>query len=250
MAVLERAAAGALRPRESVVDDGWTLRADGALGVVRRANSVAPHGPGRDPTSAKVARAEAWYRARGRCPRFLLAPDAEPVGLVDALAAAGYRFEVPVLVLVRALEPGSASSTADAACAEAADAGWRAAYVAALPERERGERLRLALDVPGPKAYAAVGSDGCGLAVRSGDLVGVFDVATAPAARRRGVARRVTAALLAWGEAAGATRAYLQVAEDNGAARALYASLGFRPAYRYVYAVAPSEAEVAPQYRS
>ncbi len=250
MAVLERAAAGALRPYESVDDDGWTLRADGALGVVRRANSVVPRGPGRDPVRAKLARAEAWYRARGRWPRFLLAPNAEPVGLVDALAAAGYRFEVPVLVLVRSLEPGSAGPAEGAACAEAADAGWRAAFVAALPERERGERLRLALDAPDPKAYAAVGADGCGLAVRSGDLVGVFDVATTPAARRRGVARRVTAALLAWGEAAGATRAYLQVAEDNGAARALYASLGFRPAYRYVYAVAPSEAEVAPQYRS
>ena len=78
--------------------------------------------------------------------------------------------------------------------------------------------------------------------MRSGDLVGLFDVATAPAARRRGVARRVTAALLAWGAAEGARTAYLQVAEENAAARALYAGLGFRPAYRYVYAVAPPDA--------
>jgi ribosomal protein S18 acetylase RimI-like enzyme len=250
VAVLERAAADALRPQESVLDDGWMLRADGALGVVRRANAVLPRAAGRDPLDAKLARAEVWYRARGRAPRLLVAPDAEPVGLVAALAAAGYRFEVPVLVLVRPLAPGSAWGDEVVACAAAPDDAWCAAYAATLPERERAERLRLALGAPGPKAYAAVGADGCGLAVRSGDLVGLFDVATAPAARRRGVARRVTAALLAWGLAAGAQRAYLQVAEDNAAARALYAGFGFRPAYRYVYAARPSGPGVADQYRS
>ena len=247
MAVLERAAAAALRPQEAVADDGWTLRADGALGVVRRANAVLPTGAGRDPLTAKLARAEAWYRARGRAPRFLLAPNAEPVGLLEALTDGGYRLEVPVLVLVRPLEPGSAWGAEGVVRGEAPDAAWRAAYAATLPDRERAERLRLAVGAPGPRAYAAVGADGCGMAVRSGELVGLFDVATAPAARRRGIARRVTAALLAWGTAAGARRAYLQVAEGNAAARALYASLGFLPAYRYVYAVRPSEAEVGAQ---
>ena len=244
---LERAAAAAIRPQRSVIDDGWTLRSDGVLGVVRRANAVLPRGAGHDALPAKLARAEAWYRAQGRAPRFLLAPDLEPVGLIDALSAAGYRFEVPVLVLARALEHGSVRSTAGVACAAAPDADWRAAYAATLPERERAERLRLAAAAPEPRAYAAVGADGCGLAVRSGDLVGVFDVATVPGARRRGVARRVTAALLAWGAAQGARRAYLQVAEDNAAARALYAAFGFAPAYRYVYAVRPSDDEVGAQ---
>ncbi len=239
---MERAAADALRPSESLVDDGWTLRADGARSVVRRANAVLPRGAGQDPLDAKLARAEAWYRARGRSPRFLVAPDAEPLGLVAALETAGYRFEVPVLVLVRDLEPRSVWATHDVACTEAPGAEWRAAYAATLPERERGERLRLAMGAPSPRRYAAAGADGCGLAVRTGDLVGLFDVATAPAARRRGVARRITAALLAWGEAEGALSAYLQVAEENAPARALYEGLGFRPAYRYVYAVLPRDA--------
>ena len=246
MAKLERAAADAIRPHESVVDDGWVLRADGPRGVVRRANAVLARGAGRDPLTVKLARAEAWYRARGRTPRFLLAPDAEPVGLVAALAAAAYRFEVPVLVLERALGAGSAWSAEDVDCAEAPGSGWRAAYAATLPPHERAERLRLALDAPEPKTYAAAGADGCGLAVRSGEWVGLFDVATVPGARRRGVARRVTAALLAWATAEGARGAYLQVAEGNAAARALYASFGFRPAYRYVYAV-PVGAEAAGQ---
>jgi GNAT superfamily N-acetyltransferase len=247
VAVLEGAAANALRAQETVLDDGWILRADGVQGVVRRANAVLPRGAGRDPLSAKLARAEAWYRARGRAPRFLVAPDAAPDGVVDALAAAGYRFEVPVLVLVRALEPGAAWGLEGVARAAAPDAAWRAAYAATLPERERAERLRLAVAAPGPKVYAAVGTDGCGLAVCSGDWVGLFDVATAPAARRRGIARRITAALLGWGQDAGARRAYLQVAEGNAAARALYATFGFRPAYRYVYAVPASAAGGADQ---
>ena len=240
---MEAAAADALRPHVSVHDDGWTLRVDGT-GVVRRANAVLPRAAGSDPLAAKLARAEAWYRARGRAPRFLMAPDAEPTDLVDALRTAGYRFEVPVLVLVRDLGPDAVTAAEDAEVALTADADWRAAYAATLPEDERAERLRLAVAAPMPRAYVAVGADGCGLAVRSGDLVGLFDVATAPHARRRGVARRVTAALLAWGATQGARRAYLQVSEANEAGRALYAGFGFRPAYRYVYAVAPSDLEL------
>jgi GNAT superfamily N-acetyltransferase len=239
---LERAAAAAVRPGTSVDDDGWTLRADGAVGVVRRANAVRPGDLGRDPLPAKLARAEAWYRARRRTPRFLVAPDAEPVGLVAALAARGYRFEVPVLVLVRDLEPGTAIAPDGVARAPTAGADWRAAYAATLPEDERAERLRLATTAPAPKAYAAEGAQGCGLAVRSGDLVGLFDVATVPDARRRGVAGPGAPARVAWGAAQGARRAYLQVAEGNAAARALYADLGFRPAYRYVYASLPADA--------
>jgi ribosomal protein S18 acetylase RimI-like enzyme len=43
--------------------------------------------------------------------------------------------------------------------------------------------------------------------------------------------------LMAWGRSEGATVAYLQVREENEVARALYASLGFRDAYRYTHRV-------------
>ena len=76
-----------------------------------------------------------------------------------------------------------------------------------------------------------------GLAVDEGGRVGLFDIVTLPQARRQGAARRLVEALLAWGQAAGAREAYLQVMAANSAAIALYRSLGFVEAYRYHYRV-------------
>ena len=55
-------------------------------------------------------------------------------------------------------------------------------------------------------------------------------VAVAPSQRRRGLGRRVLAALLREGSRLGAQRATLEVASGNQAAQSLYASLGFEVA--------------------
>jgi ribosomal-protein-alanine N-acetyltransferase len=55
-------------------------------------------------------------------------------------------------------------------------------------------------------------------------------VAVAPSQRRRGLGRRVLAALLREGSRMGAQRATLEVASGNQAAQSLYASLGFEVA--------------------
>ena len=53
--------------------------------------------------------------------------------------------------------------------------------------------------------------------------------------RRRGHARGLCSALLAWGAERGATRAYVQVLVDNRAGIALYESLGFTTQHRSRY---------------
>jgi N-acetylglutamate synthase len=233
---LELAAARALPARDVVLDDGWWLRADDDV-VVRRANAVFAGAPGADPLGRKLDRAERWYGERRRPVRFQLSPASLPDGLLAALRSRGYRFETPVLVMTRDLEPAGSVTVAGVRLGDHADPNWAAAFAAALPVAEVPARSRLAREAPSPRAFATLADEACGVAVLGAGLVGVFDVATAPSARRRGHARRITAALLAWAAASGARRAYLQVAEGNAAARALYEGLGFRPAYRYVYAV-------------
>ena len=54
-----------------------------------------------------------------------------------------------------------------------------------------------------------------------------------------GVSFLPVCALTSWGRNAGATRAYLQVREENEIARDLYRALGFADAYRYTHRGSP-----------
>ena len=77
------------------------------------------------------------------------------------------------------------------------------------------------------------------LCVHDGDFAGVFEVASHPARRGRGLGRTVTRDALRWAATRGAEHAWLQVETDNAAALGLYRSLGFTEAYRYHYRVPP-----------
>jgi GNAT superfamily N-acetyltransferase len=75
----------------------------------------------------------------------------------------------------------------------------------------------------------------CGQFARDADLVGLYDIFTAPAARGRGLARALCTRLLQMARDEGARTAYLQVDAANGAARKVYTRLGFQDAYSYHY---------------
>lgn len=60
-----------------------------------------------------------------------------------------------------------------------------------------------------------------------GDAAEILTVGVVPAARRRGIARQLVAALLAEAGRRGAREAFLEVRVDNDAARQLYAREGF-----------------------
>ncbi len=98
--------------------------------------------------------------------------------------------------------------------AEAFDAPWDAAA------------LELLIDRPG--AVLEAEPDGFVLVQVAGDEAEVLTLAVRPAARRRGLARALTVRAAARAAAQGARRLFLEVAEDNAAARALYDALGFR----------------------
>lgn len=81
-----------------------------------------------------------------------------------------------------------------------------------------------------PGVFAGVEADGFILIRVVADEAEILTLAVRPAARRRGVAARLTAQATAQARALGATRLFLEVADDNVAARGLYAALGFETA--------------------
>ena len=77
---------------------------------------------------------------------------------------------------------------------------------------------------------------GFGIARLAADEAEILTLAVLPAHRRGGTGRALVDQLVEQAKAHGASRLFLEVAEDNGAARALYRSAGFeeiarRPGY-------------------
>ena len=89
-------------------------------------------------------------------------------------------------------------------------------------------------------AGAAVGRAAVTTAPDGTRWVGLSAVRVAETARRRGLARELCEALLAWGADRGATRTYVQVLADNTAATRLYESMGFSVHHRSRYVCARS----------
>jgi ribosomal-protein-alanine N-acetyltransferase len=102
--------------------------------------------------------------------------------------------------------------------AEAFDAPWSAEAFAAL------------LAQPGVMLEAA--SDGFVIVQAAADEAEILTLAVRPAARRNGVATALVETAARRAALVGADRLFLEVAEDNLAARALYARLGFEPVGR------------------
>ncbi|MGN6760016.1 MAG: GNAT family N-acetyltransferase [Leifsonia sp.] len=233
--------------------EGWTLRA--SSGVTNRANSVLTAGPVADVGRA-VRAAEDWYGSRDLPAVFQVSP-ASPAALADELRARGYRPHSQTDILVAEAntvaafdEPRVDGPTRDGVTLEDAprpgwlDTWWSVDGRGGDAERSIVERILLG----GPALYAADG-DGDGDAgspaavarlALVGEWGGLFAVATRPAARRSGRARRLILALAAAGASRGVRRLWLQVLAENAAAAALYRSLGFERASHYCYWIAPS----------
>lgn len=114
------------------------------------------------------------------------------------------------------------ATAADAAAIARVEAGptptpWSEAQVAA------------SLAAPSTRAWVLVDGEVVGhlLASAQGEEGEVLVVAVAPRWRRRGGAGRLVQAAVAWWRERGVREAFLEVREDNAAARALYAGLGF-----------------------
>lgn len=255
---IERAAVRAVPALEELRVHEWLVAF--GRGAVQRMNAVTTFGTAPDALEEAVDRVEALADERAASRRFRLTRlDAD---LEALLRRRGYERSADVLVMTRPLQrddrgaaaafpqqPGGPSAH-DRADPEAFARGTSEAFVRGAPDaawldglRRFGgydevraaeigaglARLRL------PHAAFRREAAAVGLAVVDGEWVGLFDIAVAPERRRSGLARALTAAMLAWGAAEGANGAYLQVHSENAPALALYRGLNFDEAYRYHY---------------
>ena len=237
---MEEASLNAWPALTQILFDGWIVRS--ARGFTRRANSVTPLAAwGHRSLADRVRWCENYYARNGLATLFRL-PSCCAVDAVETLLLdRGYTVEEPSRVLVTPIEAGDTS----AAVRFTDRAHWLGAYgrLTGQPEDARMLHEVVLRSIPGDSIFAEVREDdrtvACGLAVVEDDLVGLFDIVTAPDARRRGFGRQLLAALHTRAHRSGARIAYLQMRADNAPAAALYAGLGYEEHYRYHYLRAP-----------
>jgi N-acetylglutamate synthase len=120
-------------------------------------------------------------------------------------------------------------------------ADWVDAWAMVSGSAESQATAELVLSQLDDRARFAVATDDAGAAVAVGlgvvedGWLGVFSLATIPAARRRGAATAVVDALERWGLTRGALATYLQVDRDNAPALAFYARRSLSIAHSYHY---------------
>ncbi|MEZ0111287.1 ribosomal protein S18 acetylase RimI-like enzyme [Catenulispora sp. EB89] len=223
--------------RASIGD--WEVRAAG--GHTSRANTAIPLGDSGMPLPRTLDAVREWFAERA-LPGLVQTIDGSP--LDDDIAALGFTETLrPALRQTAPLAPALETLSGSA------DFQRTAKVTPELPE-DYFTVYRRGLGIPEFKdiltsgaaltAFAVVRDDNGEplsvgrVAIDTGSgYAGIAALATAEAARRRGLARIVLRDLLAFAAENGAENTYLEVEEGNAPALALYASLGYTTAHRY-----------------
>jgi GNAT superfamily N-acetyltransferase len=233
-------------PAASVHYDGaWLIRLNAGY-PAKRLNSVNPLDPDdvRD-LPQRIAKAERRFEAFGRKLTFRLSP-LSGRAISRHLDGEGWEHFSESLVMSMPLETHEAVHGAmdhiplkdltrfvDAAvktqCLDTVLGSGLAEIIGAI-QPEAGLFVLERQEVPAASA----------ICVHEGDLAGLFEIATHPAERGKGFARRLVLSALKWARLRGARRAWLQVEAANRPARRLYEAIGFSEIYRYHYRRPPA----------
>ncbi len=235
---IERATLSAVPAPRIAFDGPFVLRS--FAGGTGRANAAMSLDPAPDPgLAARLPRIEAFYRRAGLTPRIRSTP-LDPPGLGALLEARGWRAHDESQVICGPLaEPFR--DDPDCTALDHPSPEWMAVMSAGehqTPARqEEKARAPALLGVPAAWLLLRVAGEpaACAFATADGDLAGLFDLATRPAFRQRGLGRRVMAAAGAWARSQGARFAYAQVSCTNTASLRLNAGLGLTEHHRYRY---------------
>ncbi|MBL8643363.1 MAG: GNAT family N-acetyltransferase [Rhodospirillaceae bacterium] len=220
--------------------DGWRVKLSG--GFSQRLDSVTPIQRSRDMTG-QIRWCERFYNER-HMPCVVRLTELYDDDLLEPyLIARGYRAQGQTHVMVADLASAASAppeqvSFADLPSDDYVGVGMMVDKRAVL----HAEALSFTTShMPVPKTFVEAGNGegtvAIGCAQAQGPYMGIFSMRTLPQEQRKGHARRVLAALMAWGKAQGAQTAWLQVERANTAAIALYKAVGFTPLYDYRYLV-------------
>jgi ribosomal protein S18 acetylase RimI-like enzyme len=243
---LELAAVPGWRACEEHRLGDWLLRA--ADGFTGRANSALAAGDPGMPLATAIGKVRGWYTERGRPAMIAIAyPTGQPAAsaLDRLLAGSGWTARADAATMMTAETSAvAASGRADRPAVEMdakPDAAWLGRY------HYRGGTLppvALALLTSAPwQEFGSVrfGDEtiAIGRVAGAGDWAGLTAIEVAPEHRRQGLAVAITAALAGRAASCGFPNLYLQVTDDNSAARTLYRRLGFADHHGYHYRVEP-----------
>jgi|LauGreDrversion4_1035100.scaffolds.fasta_scaffold144546_2 GNAT superfamily N-acetyltransferase len=224
-------------PAEQIVEYGrWRLRISDGFSM--RANSVLPIGaaPIGDPPvdlAAAVNEVISTYREKKLRPTFSI-----PLPIFDELdrylEQVGWNIKIDANFLIKDI--GSIELASNPG------------YAVEMMDNPSKLWLELNSDQPlekimlrYPARYGVVKSDGKIIAIGRIATAGTWSIVTrlfvSPSFRGKGVAKILMANLLAAAKDDGATKVALQVDDENGAALALYQSMGFRTHHKFVYRV-------------
>jgi GNAT superfamily N-acetyltransferase len=219
--------------------DGWLLRY--AKGYTKRANSVNVLFASTIDLPDKIAACARFYAGKGVPSVFRLTSFNAPPGLDQLLEQRGYSRIDETHVLSLDLAGRRASGESAVILRDDRLPDWLNSYArlsrSTLEHQQiHGEILDA---IPAGRNLVSLAVDGkivsCGLGVREGDYIGLFDLVTDPEERNKGYGSVLIGCLLERAATDGARIAYLQVVASNSGARRLYERLGFRELYRYWY---------------
>jgi ribosomal protein S18 acetylase RimI-like enzyme len=246
---LEAVAAKGWRAPDEAPLGRWLLRA--ACGFSGRANSALAAGDPGAPLAEAVASVHRWYAARDlpamvAVPYPLGRPGESPVDRFLSRERWTVRPGPAVVMTARAADVARAADAARAGPAGQVDLDPEPGQAWLDRYHYRGQGLppiaRKLLTSAPFQAFASVR--------RGREVVAIGRVAVAdgwggltavevhPEHRRMGLATAITAALAGAAAGRGAARLYLQVGQDNAAARAMYARSGFTDHHGYHYRIA------------
>ncbi|MGP7816156.1 GNAT family N-acetyltransferase [Niallia sp. 01092] len=241
--MLEELAMNAQPCAVTMLLDGWIIRFND--GYTKRGNSVQPLYFSSMSLEEKIQEVEQIYVKKEMPVIFKMTEEACPKELDGILETKGYGFLDETSVQTRSLHDISPVSSLTNAV-EMYDyftEEWLEHYcrLNKVNKTNHSTLVHMLRTIIPDTCYVLLkeGSEvvSCGLGVRQGKYIGLFDIVTNSDYRRKGYGKALVQSILQWGKNEGAEYAYLQVMVKNKPAITLYQTCGFQESYRYWYRI-------------